>query len=98
MDFNLDEAIRQWAIFMDQLGVGLIYYSVESVHAQKWYSEFEMDYIRATDYDLYANSEHRIDYIAILGPFRGRKFFRNCRVESAGLFRGPFKMILSGFG
>lgn len=73
VDFNLDEAIRQWAIFMDQLGVGLIYYSVESVHAQKWYSEFEMDYIRATDYDLYANSEHRIELHRDTGPFSGSK-------------------------
>lgn len=72
-DFNLDEAIRQWAIFMDQLGVGLIYYSVETVHAQKWYSEFEMDYIRATDYDFYSDARHRVELHRDTGPFSATK-------------------------
>jgi hypothetical protein len=37
----------------------LAYYSVESAHAQKWYSESEMDYIRVTDDDMRTDNDMR---------------------------------------
>jgi hypothetical protein len=49
---DLNAAIAQWAKFVDRVGTKLLYYSIESAHAQKWYSESEMDYIRLTDSDL----------------------------------------------
>ena len=67
--FDLDAAIRQWALFIDRIGERLAFYSVESVHAQKWYSESEMEYIRTVDYDLYADGRHRIEMHRDTGPF-----------------------------
>lgn len=59
--FDLNAAIAQWAKFIDRIGPKLMYYSVESTHAQKWYSESEMDYIRMTDSDLRADGDERGD-------------------------------------
>jgi hypothetical protein len=38
-----------------------MYYSIESAHAQKWYSESEMNYIRMIDADLRADGDIRQD-------------------------------------
>lgn len=70
--FSLRDAIVQWTKFIDRMGLGLIYYSVESVHAQKWYSDSEMDYIRHSDLDMYANDNHRIEMHRDTGPFQER--------------------------
>lgn len=37
-DFDQDAAIRQWALFIDDLGPDRLFYSIENAHAQKWYS------------------------------------------------------------
>jgi len=58
---DLDAAIVQWAKFVDRVGPKLMYFSVESSHAQKWYSESEMDYIRMTDADIIADQDQRGD-------------------------------------
>ena len=67
--FNVDAAIRQWALFVDSLGEDSNYYSVESAHAQKWYSESEMAFIRDTDYDMTSDGQHRIEIHRDTGPF-----------------------------
>lgn len=59
--FDLNAAIAQWAKFIDRIGSKLAYYSVESTHAQKWYSESEMDYIRMTNDDMRTDDDLRDD-------------------------------------
>ncbi|SPH19591.1 hypothetical protein ASD8599_00326 [Ascidiaceihabitans donghaensis] len=56
---DLNAAIVQWAKFVDRVGPKLLYYSVESSHAQKWYSESEMDYIRMIDADMTTDEDRR---------------------------------------
>ena len=58
---DLNAAIVQWAKFVDRVGPKLLYYSVESSHAQKWYSESEMNYIRKTDADMTTDEDRRGD-------------------------------------
>lgn len=45
-DFDQDEAIRQWALFVDDMGPDKLLYSVENVHAQKWYSQTEVAFLK----------------------------------------------------
>lgn len=59
--FDLDAAIVQWAKFVHRVGSKMIYYSVESAHAQKWLSESEMDYIRMTDDDMFGDGLHKVE-------------------------------------
>lgn len=42
-DFDLNAAIRQWALFMERMGPNRLFYSVENGYAQKWLSESETD-------------------------------------------------------
>lgn len=44
-DFNVHDARRQWALFVDRMGISNMYYAVESVHAQKWQSRSEMQHL-----------------------------------------------------
>ena len=68
-EFDRTAAIRQWALFMDRLGPDKLLYSVETAHAQKWYSRSEMAYFRrAGDYDM-INGEHRIEVHRDTGPY-----------------------------
>ena len=67
--FNLNSAICQWALFIDRMGADRIHYSVESVHAQKWYSATEMAYVRALDLDMDSMGNHRIEIQRDIGPF-----------------------------
>jgi hypothetical protein len=46
-----------------------MHYSVETTHAQKWYSESEVDYIRKTDADLLSDGSHKIEIHRDHGPF-----------------------------
>lgn len=41
-NFNVHDARRQWALFVDRMGISNMYFAVESVHAQKWQSRSEM--------------------------------------------------------
>lgn len=66
--FDLDAAIVQWAKFMDRMGSKMMYFARESVHAQKWYSDSEMDYIRRTDGDMNRRGEHKIEVHRDCGP------------------------------
>lgn len=61
---DLNAAIAQWAKFVDHVGARLMYYSIESAHAQKWYSESEMEYIRKNDMDLTDHEDLRGDGIS----------------------------------
>jgi len=45
-DFDQDAAIRQWALFVDDMGPDKLLYSVENVHAQKWYSQTEVAFLK----------------------------------------------------
>ncbi|SFS20079.1 hypothetical protein [Yoonia litorea] len=66
--FDRKAAIRQWALFVDRLGPDRLLYSVETAHAQKWYSESEMAYFRrAEDFDM-INGAHRIEVHRDTGP------------------------------
>ena len=67
--FNLNAAIAQWAKFIDRVGASQVYYSVETTHAQKWYSESEMDYLRLTDDDLFGDGRHLIEIHRDCGHF-----------------------------
>ncbi len=69
-DFDRHAAIRQWALFMDEMGPDVLGYSIETVHAQKWFSKTEMDYFRrAGDYDWY-HGGNLIEVHRDTGPFR----------------------------
>lgn len=68
-NFGLMAAIRQWALFMDRVGPDKIYYSVESVHAQKWYSQTEVQYLRESGLDMYSDGRHRVEIHRDTGPF-----------------------------
>jgi len=67
--FDLTAAIVQWAKFIDRVGAKQMYYSVESAHAQKWYSKSEMDYVRLTDGDMLSSGSHLIEIHRDHGPF-----------------------------
>ena len=67
--FDLNAAIAQWAKFVDRVGARQMHYSVETTHAQKWYSESEVDYIRKTDADLLSDGSHKIEIHRDHGPF-----------------------------
>ncbi len=67
--FDLDAAIRQWALFVDGIGPDRTFFSIESSHAQKWYSASEMLLIRKIDYDMTSSGEHRIEMHRDVGPF-----------------------------
>jgi hypothetical protein len=71
--FNIEAAIVQWAKFIDGMDEKTIYYSVESVHAQKWYSDSELAWIRLTDFDMYSDGKHRIEMHRDTGPFSERQ-------------------------
>ena len=71
--FDLNAAIVQWTKFIDRVGASQVYYSVETTHAQKWYSESEMEYIRMTDGDMINNGSHRIEIHRDCGPFYQNK-------------------------
>ncbi|MTI43444.1 hypothetical protein JM93_03866 [Roseibium hamelinense] len=71
--FNINAAICQWALFIDRMGAKGIHFSVESAYAQKWYSESEMDYIRALDLDICNKRGHRIEMHRDTGPFSSRR-------------------------
>lgn len=60
-EFGRDAALRQWALFVDRLGADKLVYSVETVHAQKWYSESEMEYFKKAGDDAWVHGWHRIE-------------------------------------
>ena len=82
--FDIEAAIVQWAKFIDSMDEKTIYYSVESVHAQKWYSESELAWIRLTDFDTDSMGHHRFEMHRDTGPFSERvidpKFKRKFRL------------------
>lgn len=45
-DFDQDAAVRQWALFIDDMGPDRLFYTVENVHAQKWYSRTEVEFLK----------------------------------------------------
>jgi hypothetical protein len=45
-DFDQNAALRQWAMFVDDMGPGRLFYSVENAHAQKWYSRTEVEFLK----------------------------------------------------
>lgn len=70
--FDIEAAIVQWAKFIDSMDEKTIYYSVESVHAQKWYSPSELDWMRQTDFDTDNMGHHRLEMHRDTGPFSER--------------------------
>lgn len=70
--FDLDAAMRQWAVFVDRLGPEKTYFSVESVHAQKWLSERELDYVRYRDADVGRRGTHLVEIHRDSGMFSQR--------------------------
>lgn len=69
-DFSIDEAIRQWALFINRLGSKTVHYSVESVHAQKWLSETEMNYLISNDLHTLGDGSHLIEILRDTGDLR----------------------------
>ncbi len=45
--FDVTAAIVQWAKFIDRVGPKMVYYSIESTHAQMWLSDSEIGYLRS---------------------------------------------------
>lgn len=67
--FDVAAAIRQWAEFVDHMGPKRMMVSIETRWAQRWYSQSECQYIRATDLDLVGETDDLIE------PHRGREFY-----------------------
>ncbi|PCJ84516.1 MAG: hypothetical protein COA52_17380 [Hyphomicrobiales bacterium] len=63
--FGVDDAIRQWALFMNRLGEGKLFYAKESSYAQKWYSQSEWNSIRKYDRDLFQRNGETINKIEL---------------------------------
>ena len=69
--FDRDAALRQWALFIDRLGPEKLLYSIETVHAQKWYSESEMEYFKKAGDETWVHGWHRIELHRDTGPYSG---------------------------
>jgi hypothetical protein len=54
--FDVNAAIVQWAKFIDRVGPKLMYYSIESTHAQMWLSDSEIGYLRG-------QVDHQLDLV-----------------------------------
>ena len=77
--FDISAAIRQWALFVDRMTEEFMYYSVESVHAQKWYSGTELDFlIRHHDYHGWER-DPLVEIHRDTGPFTNRKVLKVVR-------------------
>lgn len=61
--FGVEEAISQWALFVDRMGPNNMYVSIENAHAQKWFSQSEWNYIREIDADLRSDGQHLIELL-----------------------------------
>lgn len=90
--FDVDAAIRQWALLMDRLGPDLVYYSTESVHAQKWYSESEIRYVRGVDYDMTSDGRHRIEIHRDTGPFSRNRILPHLKGRTRRLRTRPLQL------
>lgn len=67
--FVRETALRQWALFIDRIGPEKLAYSIESVHAQKWYSESEMEYFKRAGDDMMVHGWLKIEIHRDTGPF-----------------------------
>ena len=89
--FDLDAAIVQWVKFTDRMGAGRMYYSVESAHAQKWYSESETAYVRMTDIDLKGDGQHLIEVHRDCGPFSPNQVMPHLKGQVRSFRSRPLK-------
>ena len=69
VQFDLHAARRQWALFIDSLGEDTLFYSVESVHAQKWQSQSEMQFLTQFGSSEEVHGFERIEIHRDTGPY-----------------------------